>query len=69
MKKWIGSVPDKCQISGLPFNGVMYDARTPLGWANICQAMFDKYGCKLGIGNGQRYEENADGDWILVEGA
>ena len=32
-----------------------YDARIlATGWANVCEVCFEFYGCRLGIGKGQR---------------
>lgn len=65
---WAGPLDPECQISKIPFGNVMYDARTPLGWANICQETFDAYECKLGTGYGQKYELQIDGRWKKVAG-
>jgi hypothetical protein len=65
---WCGPLEPNCQISSKPFDGVMYDASTPLGWANICQEVFDRYNCRLGTGLGQKYLLQDDGRWLKVEG-
>jgi len=65
---WCGPLEPVCQISNKPYDGVMYDANTPLGWANICQEVFDRYDCKLGTGFGQKYELQVDGRWLKVSG-
>lgn len=66
---WTGFV-GKDDISGKPFNGVMYDAKIPgEGWANINQETFDAYGCKLGVGFGQRFELQDDGRWLCTAGS
>lgn len=65
---WCGHLDPVCQISNRPFDKVMYDARTPYGWANICEATFKELGCKLGTGLGQKYELQDNGRWLKVEG-
>lgn len=65
---WCGDPGDTCQISGEPFDGVMYDARTPYGWANICQNVFTRHGCRLGTGFGQKYELQNNGRWMKTAG-
>ncbi len=65
---WSGAL-DACQVSGLPFEDVMYDANIPgMGWGNINQATFDALGCRLGVGKGQRYRKQPDGRWLQVAG-
>jgi hypothetical protein len=57
-------------------NKVMYDAALPPGgpWGTICGDCFERGGCKLGVGLGQKYElKPYPGDphalaWVLVEG-
>lgn len=35
----------------------LYDAKLSFGpWANLCQDCFDKYECSLGLGKGQKLE-------------
>ena len=65
---WCGQLANACQITQTPFDGVMYDAKTRFGWANICQTTFDAMGCKLGTGLGQKYVQQVDGRWLKVEG-
>lgn len=31
-----------------------YDAKTRMGWGNLCQLHFDSNGCSLGLGKGQK---------------
>lgn len=67
---WNGSLPDVCQISKRPFNGVMYDAHIPgAGWANINHDAFVRLGCSLGVGRGQKYELQDDGRWLCTAGS
>jgi hypothetical protein len=65
---WAGPLADRCQLTGEAFNGVMYDARTPQGWANIGQTAFDRFKCRLGTGYGQKYELRDCGHWEKVGG-
>lgn len=65
---WLSPVPAGCQITGDSFDGVMYDAKTPHGWALISQACFEWLGCRTGTGLGQKYELQADGLWLKTEG-
>lgn len=55
---------------GIPFDKVMYDAKTRMGpWANMAPSSFRTYGLgRLGTGFGQKYEKQADGRWLKVEG-
>ena len=41
-------------------NIALYDVNIALlgGWANVCQAHFNQYGCKLGLGYGQKLKVN-----------
>lgn len=68
---WSGDPGTTCQVSGKPFNGVMYDASLPTHggrWANICQETFDEHGCRTGLGQGQKYELQEDGRWLRTAG-
>jgi hypothetical protein len=45
------------------------DGRTNLGpWATMTPASWRQYGTGLGTGYGQRYQKQADGRWLKVEG-
>jgi len=41
---------------------VIYDARIPAGgtWAHMCTDCFEWYGCRTGIGRGQKYVKQPD---------
>ena len=68
---WTGTVPENCQVSGEPMGDVMYDASLPSHggrWANINQATFERHGCRVGLGLGQRYERQEDGRWLKTAG-
>lgn len=66
---WISEVPAGCQLSGKPFNGVMYDANLPgLGWGLWNADTFLDRGGKLGAGFGQKYRLQDNGAWLKVAG-
>lgn len=67
---WMGSVPAQCEVSGQPFDKVMYDCRIPRygQWALVCQVAFEDFGCKVGQGFGQKYELQEDGKWLKTAG-
>lgn len=55
---------------GRRYKGVMYDAKTKYGpWANMTEESFNEHGCRmLGLGKGQKYEQQLDNRWLKVEG-
>ncbi len=69
---WISPLGQHCELTGVPFNGVMYDAPTGRNgtgpWGNICEQAFTSLGGKLGTGRGQKYELQADGRWLKTGG-
>lgn len=65
---WVGSDPVKCDICKMAFGDTMFDSNTVHGWANVCKTCFHFYGQGLGTGRGQKYEKQADGRWMKVEG-
>lgn len=66
---WSGYVPDKDDF-GQPINDEFIDGRTVGGpWATMTPASWERFGVgRLGTGCGQRYERQADGRWLKVEG-
>jgi len=55
-KKWLGTLPEKCDICGIILTAVFIDGRTIHGpWANMCSECHKEYGCGTGIGYGQKY--------------
>ena len=66
MTKWTGKVR-KCELCGKSFGEYFYDARLPLQgcWALLCGRCFSLNGCKLGVGQGQKYRTS---DREKVEG-
>lgn len=65
---WLSPLERECQLTGEPYDSVMYDCRTPHGWANIGQNAFVAMKCRLGTGLGQKYSKTSDGRWVKVEG-
>ena len=55
---------------GKKYDNVMYDGKTRSGpWANMSYVSWVRFGVgKLGTGYGQRYERQANGRWLKVEG-
>lgn len=67
MKHWHGGTD--CDICREPIKGELFDARTRQGiWGTLCKKHFNMLGTGLGTGKGQRYQEQPDGSWLLVEG-
>jgi hypothetical protein len=69
-KYWSGPL-DSCDLCKKDFFGVMYDASVPAWggrWGNICNNCYIKEGCSLGIGRGQKYEQQTDGRWLKTGG-
>ena len=67
---WLSPLDDGCQLCGKPWRGVMYDASTSLGWANICSSCFED-GKGPSHRRGQRYELQPHGEakaWVKVAG-
>ena len=58
-KKWLGTLPEKCDICGIILTAVFIDGRTIHGpWANMCPECHKEYGCGTGTGYGQKYDIN-----------
>ena len=58
-KKWLGTLPEKCDICGIILTTVFIDGRTIHGpWANMCSKCHKEYGCGTGTGYGQKYDIN-----------
>lgn len=68
-KYWMSPLGDTDDF-GDKYTNVMYDAKTKQGpWANMTEASWKQHGYpKLGTGYGQKYEKQADGRWLKVEG-
>jgi len=53
---YVDELPDCgiCKMGGKK-EPAEYDAKMPgRGWANLCQLHFDQFGCRLGLGKGQK---------------
>jgi hypothetical protein len=65
---WIGSVGPKDDF-GQKIEDEFIDGHTAMGpWAIMTPSSHRIYGFGLGTGRGQRYERQADGKWLKVEG-
>lgn len=67
---WMSPAPERCDLnpSHVIKDGFV-DGKTKMGpWANMCAACAKRYGVGLGTGRGQRYERQADGRFMKVEG-
>ena len=75
-KRWLGSTPTVCQLCEGEFERVMIDGRSgphPFSpWGLVCLGCFERQTgnpwAKVGLGYGQMYVLNEEGDWILVAG-
>lgn len=57
--KWRGDKPETCEMCGGNLGSVFYDAKIPSMsplWGLLCHSCFTAYGCKLGTGQGQKYD-------------
>ena len=68
-KYWLSTI-DIHDDFGIPYNNVMYDAKTKMGpWANMSEESWMKFtNQKLGLGIGQKYKKQIDGRWLKVAG-
>lgn len=68
---WLSPVGDYDDFDS-PIFDVIIDARTAYGpWALMTPESFSLHGGtrgRLGVGLGQRYQKQADGRWLKVEG-
>lgn len=68
-KMWMGNPPKACDICTTAFTTCFIDGKTTSGpWANMCVGCHKRHGCGLGLGKGQRYDKNAEGQWIKAGG-
>jgi hypothetical protein len=66
---WVGSNPTKCDCCQRPIDRVFIDGRTQSGpWAMLRPDCHNRLGVGLGLGKGQRYEQQEDGQWLKTEG-
>ena len=56
--KWIGQLPTKCDLCKEPLSDGFYGGKTIFGpWAVMCPLCHRDAGVGIGIGKGQRYDE------------
>ena len=61
---WIGTTPSTCDICKGKIDKGFVDGKTIYGpWANMCLVCHKEKGCGLGMGKGQRYQQQAEG-WV-----
>jgi hypothetical protein len=67
---WMGEVPTHCQLSNKRITKSFVDGRVPghSSWACMHPSYYKSVGGTFGMGRGQRYEKQADGRWLKVEG-
>ena len=65
---WTGDVDTKDDFGVLIANEFV-DGKTKQGpWAIMAPSSWRRQGVGLGLGRGQRYKKQADGQWLKVEG-
>lgn len=61
-KTWAGETV--CDICGEEIVDTLYDARIREGcWATLCESCWKVHGIGLGIGKGQKYVVNSQGEF------
>jgi hypothetical protein len=57
--------PNTCDICSRELTKSYSDARSPVGsWANFCPSCAKLHGVSYGVGRGQRYIRQPDGQWL-----
>ena len=65
-KVWLGST--KCDFCGCEITTSLVDGMTNNGqWAVMCPKCHKIHGVGLGVGKGQKYVKDSDGDFVKVE--
>ena len=65
-KIWIGST--KCDFCGCEISNTLIDGMTHIGsWAVMCPKCHKIHGVGLGVGKGQKYTKDSEGDFVKVE--
>lgn len=64
---WCGEIGPHDDM-GNPIGDTFIDGATGRGWAIMSPSTHRMYGRGLGTGLGQKYERQADGRWLKVEG-
>lgn len=71
MKKvyWLSPVGEKDDFED-PIKDIIIDGKTVYGpWALMTPKSFERYGTgRLGLGIGQKFQKQADGKWLKIEG-
>lgn len=70
-KKPIYALPstEHCNLCSEPFIDKFYDAKASFGsWAFMCPLCFREHEAHLGIGRGQEYTKQDDGQWLQTAG-
>ena len=67
---WTGPVPPRCQFSDQPIRTLFVNGYVPkLGiWMILAPGTFRALGGTLGLGRGQLYEKQPNGDWKKIDG-
>jgi hypothetical protein len=69
MLTYQGRVPDRCQICNREIKGVFVDGSTNSGpWGLMDPACHKTYGMGFGIGKGQEYTKQENGQWLKTKG-
>lgn len=68
-KYWLGTPPSTCNACGGRMGSVFTDGRLPgMGWGMFCHPCYPSHGGKHGLGLGQQYRRQPDGQWLKVKG-
>ena len=63
------SAPAECQLCNVPTPDTFVDGRTRMGpWGYMCLPCHRTNGVGLGLGKGQLYEKQTDGNFLKVQG-
>jgi len=66
---WRDKAPVACELCHGPIGDEFIDGKLRTGpWALLCPDCSRKWGVGLGIGRGQRYTLQADGQWLNTTG-
>lgn len=61
--------PKKCQVCHREIEDVVIDGQLRQGqWGYMCPSCHKNHGVGLGVGLGQKYQKQADGTFVKVEG-
>ena len=67
---WVGEPPTRCDVTTQLITNEFIDGRLKHTgvWGCFHPNTYDRLGCGLGTGKGQRYKLQDDGRWLKVEG-